>query len=211
VEAHAKILKQVLEAQGGRQVVVAPMTGADIVAALEGLKAGDVAVIAGSRLRDRLLERKLVRGEPVSYPLNVCAVALRPLELADLGQPGLRLGGGAKDGDLAAAVERVLPMDLRPLVEANTRQRGERSEELVRLLRLGALDAAFVWDTPAPAADLQRVRLPPDPSPCPLLIVALSCSRLAVDESAALLAEMRAAPIVGALRGERGGKEATSP
>jgi hypothetical protein len=210
-EAHAKALKQVLEQSGARQAVLAPMGGEDIVAALEGLKAGDFAVLTGSRLCGRLAERSLTRGEPVTYPLAVCAVALRSLELADLGKPGLRLGNGAKDGDREAAVARALPPDLRPLVAANTQQRSEKSDELLRLVRLGALDAAFVWDTPPPSTDLHILRLPPDPSPCPLLIVALSCSRLSVADSDALLAELRAEPAARALRGEPGVKEAKAP
>lgn len=212
VEAQAKVLKQVLESGGFRQVVLAPLTGADMVTALEGLQAGDLAVVAGTPMYERLAERKLTRGEPVTHPLAVCAVAVRTLELADLGKPGMRLGNGAKDGDRAAAVERALPPELRPLVAANTRQRSERGDELVRLLRLGALDAALVWDTPPPAADLQRLPLPEDPSPCPLLIVALSCSRLSPAASAALLTELRGDAVPRALRGERGGtQEATAP
>lgn len=211
VEAHGKVLKGVLERGGGRQVLVAPMTGDDIVAALQGLKAGDLAVVAGSGVCTRLHEGGLVRGEPVVYPLTPCAVAAKPLELADLGRPGMRLGGCAKGGDRAAAVERALPAELRPLVEANTVQRGERGEELVRLVRLGALDAAFVWDTPPPAAGLHLVRLPPDPAPCPLLVIALRCSRLSAEDSAALLTELRGEPVARALQGECSAKEATSP
>ena len=210
VEAQARILKRVIEQDGVWQVVLAPMTGADLMSALEGLKTGDFAVFAGSRLRDQLAERKLLRGEPVGYPLSVGAVAARPLELADLGKPGLRLGGGGKDGDLTAAVGRVLPADLGRLVEANTRQRSERSEELLRLVRLGALDAAFVWDTPPPT-DLRRLRLPPDPLPCSLQLVALSCSRLSQADSAALLATLRDEPVRRALRGEGKRQEATTP
>jgi hypothetical protein len=201
-EAHAKILRCVLEASGDRTVVIAPMTCDSLLAALEGTRAGDAVVFAGDELQAALDSRGLVRGEPIAFPLAVCAVGLAPFDLAALATPGKRLGGCSPDRPLGAAVRAALPEDLRSGIEANLTHRSERGDELVRLLRLGALDAAFLWATPPPPAVLHVVRLPEAGRAACITITGLSCSRLTDLEWSQVIAVWRSETTQRALDGE---------
>jgi hypothetical protein len=85
-----------------------------------------------------------------------------------------------------------LASELRPPIEANITHRSERGEELVRLLRLGALDAAFLWSTPPPPAGLHVVLLPAAAGgEVTLTLAGLTCSRLAEGEWSGILAVWR--------------------
>lgn len=201
-EAHAKILRCVVEAKLGRPVVIAPMGPESLLAALDGTHAGDVAVFAAGELEAGLQSRGLVRGEPIAFPLAVCAAGKAPFELAELAKPGMRLGGCKPDLPLGAAVRAALPPDLAKAIEANITHRSDRGEELVRLLRLGALDAVFLWATPPPPAALHVVRLDAAVPGAALVVAGLSCSRLDEDDWAAVLAAWRDPGTQRALDGE---------
>jgi len=201
-EAHAKILRCVVEARLQRSVVLAPMARDSLLAALDGTHAGDAVVFAAGELEPGLHSRGLVRGEPIALPLAVCAVASAPFELADLAKPGKRLGGCKADLPLGMAVRAALPAELGPAIEANIRHRSERGDELLRLLRLGALDAVFLWATPPPPAALRVVRLPEAGPGASLVIAGLACSRLGDADWAAILAVWRDTATRRALDGE---------
>lgn len=183
---YAAILKSALESELGHEVVLAPLSPRDLLSATAGTNAGDFAVFAGPALRDTLSEREQVRQEQVLWTLKARAVAVRPFVLADLTQPGKRLGSGKTTGALGGCVSAALPKELRAAVAANVVYRSERPAQLLRMLRLGGLDAAFVWDLPPPPAALHVLPLSGDASRCPVFAVTLTSSRLSATEIAAV-------------------------
>jgi hypothetical protein len=178
---HARALAKLAE---GREVVVAPMKPEDILAAIEGARAGDFVVFVGKGFGEKLTSRHLSRFAAVPVQtLGVCLVSAKPVQLDDVARPGLRLGSGTAGGTLDSS----LPADLREAIAPQVIHRSGRGDELVRLVRLGSLDAALVWDTPPPAPDLPTLSLPRDQASCPLHVMALDTSRLPAAESRTLL------------------------
>lgn len=173
-----------------RQIVLAPMAPADILAALDGTRAGDFVVSVGGGLEQKLRAQELVRLSPAAQPLGVCIVSRTPLVLADLGVPGRRLGSGKSGDALDQAVSEGLPEVLRASIASNVCHRSARPDELVRLVRLGSLDAAFVWDRP-PTPGLKSLPLVGEAAGASLRIVALACSRLPAAEARAMLERWR--------------------
>ncbi len=180
---YAKLLQQASD----WPITLAPLAPPDLLAALEGTKAGDFVLSIGGGLERELQSRKLVRLPPVDQPLGVCVVSTKPLALADLAEPGMRVGSGKPDSPLDRAGFQGLPQELRPSVVANVRYRSARADELVRLVRLGTLDAALVWDYPVSATDLAVLPLARETASAPVRLVALSCSRLSTAEVKAIL------------------------
>lgn len=209
-ELQARVLKRILEERGGRTVVLAPLTGQDMLAAIEGTKAGDFAVFPEPPVLAELTARGLLRGEPLRLDLRFLAIAKGPFTLADLATPGKRLGGLRAASPLDQALRQAIPASLWPQIESNIRQRSDRAGELEQLVRLGALDAAFVWASPL-AADLVVVPVGGDMACCPLLIAPLSCSRLGEAQARDILQIWRDPDVVRALHGRPAVREARAP
>lgn len=180
---YAKLLQQASD----RPMTVAPLAPPDLLAALDGTKAGDFVLSLAGGLERELQTRKLVRLTPVDQPLGVCVVSVKPLVLADLAEPGIRVGSGKPDSPLDRAGFQGLPQELRQAVVANVRYRSARADELVRLVRLGTLDAALVWDYPVPATDLAVLPLARETASAPVRLIALSCSRISAAEAKTIL------------------------
>jgi hypothetical protein len=203
---HAKLLKQLSEKHGmKRTITLAPMRPTDILAALDGIKTGDFVLCVGNGLKQKLAAASLLRGTPAVQALGVCLVSRTPVQLAAAGLAGKCLGMGKPESALAQTTERALPESLRGTVSRNTTHRDNRSDALVRLVRLDTLDAAFVWDTPPPAPDLTTLLLPRKLASCPLNLMALSCSKLRTVEQQALLRLWQSREMADALSG--GGTE----
>ncbi len=188
---HARRLAPLAE---GRELLVAPLPPGDILAALEGTKAGDFVVFAGAGFAEKLASLQVVRLPAVNlHTLGVCLVSAKPLAWEDIPKSGLRLGSGTVGGTLDAS----LPAELREAVAPQVIHRSGSGDELVRLVRLGSLDGALVWDNPPPAPDLPTLPLPKTAASCPLQIVALTTSRLPAAEAKALLEVWRTAFAAG--------------
>lgn len=189
VRLQANALRQRAEAAGHGQVIVAPLAPGDLIGAIEGTQAGDFVLFAGDALRRDLAQRRLSPADAVPMGfLGILLVAARPMQLEDLRQPGLRLGCGTSSGLLGRLTEEALPTALRQAIETNVVHRSERADELLRLLRLGALDAVFVWDSAAlPGDGLHRLPLTQGSAQCPVWLAPLSASRLRADRRQALL------------------------
>lgn len=178
----------------GREFILAPLPTGDILAALEGTKAGDFVVFAGSGFAEKLTSLRLARFPALEvHTLGVCLVSAKPMAWEDVARPGLRLGSGTVGGTLDAS----LPAKLREAVAPQVVHRSGSGDELVRLVRLGSLDGALVWDSPPPAPDLPTLALPRAEASCPLHVVALTTSRLPAAETKALLEAWRTAFAVG--------------
>jgi len=205
---YARMLKRLAE-EGGeqRQITLAPMRPGDVLAAVEGTRAGDFVVCIGRGLEGKLAKRDLVRMPPVTHGLGVCLVSAKAMEVADLGLSDTRLGSGKPGGPLADAADQAVPQALRAAVSANIVHRSARSDQLVRLVKLGSLDAAFVWSSPPPASDLPTLPLPRQAGSRPLRIVALSCSRLAEAQTKAMLDVWQSPVAVQALAEDTGKAE----
>jgi len=162
----------------GLEVILAPVSGKDMLTALDGTHAGDFAVVLSKALQAELAERRLSTGATILRQVTVCMVSREPLQLEDLARNGMRLGSGRPKGPLGDAVAAALPEALRQDLDANTVHRSESSEELLRLLKLGALDAVFVWNHPAPPTGLQKQVLQGAGAHCDVTLVGLGCSRL---------------------------------
>ena len=185
---YARILKRLAKQNGEqRQITLAPMRSGDILTAVDGTRAGDFVIAVGGGMEEKLQKLELVRMPSVSHALGVCLVSTEAAKLADMGLPGKRLGSGKPGTALARAVDQALPEALRSAISANVVHHSARSDELVRLVGLGSLDAAFVWSSPPPAPDLSTLHLPRQADFRPLRIVALSCSRLPTADTKAML------------------------
>jgi len=193
---HARRLVALAE---GRELILAPLPPGDMLAAIEGTKAGDFAVFAGSGFAESLRSRRLLRSSSVSiHTLGVCLVSAKPVSWEEITRPGLRLGSGTVGGTLDSS----LPAELREAVAPQVVHRSGRGDELVRLVRLGSLDAALVWDSPPPAPDLPTLALPRTEAACPLHVAALTTSRLPAAETKALMEIWRTAFATGETSGE---------
>lgn len=178
---HARALARLVE---DREVTLAPLGAQDLLKAVAGARAGDFAVFVGHGLAEELQARRLSRSPAVAvHTLGVCLVSARPLELEALADSGLRLGSGPAGG----ALERSLPEELRAACAPLVVHRSGRADELVRLIRLGTLDGAFVWDSPPPVAGMAILPLPREVTAVPLQVAPLSTSRLSAAESRSLL------------------------
>ncbi|MDX9978857.1 MAG: hypothetical protein RBU25_02305 [Lentisphaeria bacterium] len=189
--AHARRLAPLA---AGRELILAPLPPGDILAALEGTKAGDFVVFAGGGFAEKLASLQMVRFPALKvHTLGVCLVSAKPTTWDDITKSGLRLGSGTVGGTLDAS----LPAELREAIAPQVVHRSGRGDELVRLVRLGSLDAALVWDSPPPAPDLPTLALPKAEASCPLHIAALTTSRLPATEAKALLEAWRTAFAAG--------------
>jgi len=210
-EAQARVLREALAAGTGWKIVVLPLAAPDLLAGLEGTRAGDLAVFPEATLLDDLASRGLARGEALRYDLGFYVLSRAPVALADLAVPGRRLGGLPVAGGLDAALVAVLPSDLRAPITANIRHRSARADELIRLVRQDALDAAIVWAPPPAGAALEVLSVGGGDACCPLLAQPLSCSKLSSAQWEAVLAVCRDPAVVQALQERPGGRKGGAP
>jgi len=174
----ALVLQQRATAALQREVILAPLRAKDLTTALASTRAGDVVICLGESLPKTLSEHKLLAKSTVIGYVAPCLAASRYLTLQEAAAGGMRLGFGKADGPLGRTALQGIPTDLKDGVTANITQRSEKTAELSRLLRLGALDATFTWDSPALSAE---VKTTPLHATCPLLAIELSCSRKSPD------------------------------
>jgi hypothetical protein len=158
--------------------VLAPLKGGELVATVGALRRGDLVVCLGDGLPQALQEAGLVASAHELGRVRVSLLSREASSLEDLCVSGARLGSGARNGPLGRAAESLLAEDLGAALSANTVHRTERSDELIRLLGLGALDGAFVWHPGVLPAGLREVPLPRNSGAgsCPLTAVVLACS-----------------------------------
>ena len=176
-----------IEEISGRPVVLAPMSGKDLLAGLQGTRAGDFAVVISPSLRDKLAAGGWVGETTVWRRLTPCLVSKRALTVDELETEHLRLGSGKAGQALGDAVTASLPESLRAAVAKKIVHRSERSDELLRLLDLGGLDAVFVWDQPPPPETFPTQKLETPKGKRDVVIIALTCSRLPSSERQRLL------------------------
>lgn len=210
-EAQARLLQEALATRGGWKVVVLPLAAPDLLAGLDGTRAGDLAIFPESHLQKELAARGLARGEPLRYDLGFYVLSKAPLTLADLAAPGRRLGGLPAGGSQDTALLEALPTELREAIAANLRHRSDRAGELIRLVRQDALDAAIVWAPPPAEAALEVLRIGGGDACCPLLAQPLSCSRLPPAQWEAILAVCQDPAVVQAMQERPVGRKAGVP
>ncbi len=172
-KVYAAAVRAHLSRAGAGEVILAPLGARDLVTALSGTRAGDLVVCLGERLPGELAGLGFVRDRFEIGRLTPCLVSTRPIPLERTVEKDMRLGFGKADSPLERSSRAALSPGLADGVEAHIGQRSVRPSELVRLLRLEALDAVFVWDNPALTRGLERTVLP---GSCPLVAIQLSCS-----------------------------------
>jgi hypothetical protein len=179
VQPYAAGLVGKLSQGPGAPATLAPVRDEDLLAALAGLKAGDLVVCTEGTLPEALAAAGLARRRYAAGALRLAVLSRKPASLEDLCGPGVRLGSGTPKGPLGMQVRRALPPPIHDQVTANVVCRSEVSSELLRLLDQGALDAAFVWGPLQPTAARHEVDLDTTATElcCPLIVVELTCSR----------------------------------
>ena len=174
---YAAALVHLAEEATGRPVILAPLRKGDLLSAVSGTRAGDFVLTLDQTLAAELVDLGLGEEPHDLGHVALCAVTSEATSLAELSRPGVRLGSGSPSGPLGRAAATALPADLRQAVDANVRHRSEHSGELIRLVRLGALDGALVWAAlPAPQG-LRSLAVPGAGSAGRLRVVQLTCSR----------------------------------
>ncbi|MBT7059981.1 MAG: hypothetical protein HN976_33095 [Lentisphaerae bacterium] len=159
-------------------VRLAPVRPSHVVSTVMGLRKGDFVVCTEGRISTALTEAGLVKRSYDVGRLELGVVARAETSLAALTADGAALGAGAREGSLGQALSRAIPAALRDPITANLRHRTERSGELVRLVGLGSLDAAFVWNTTDLPPGVAYYSVPELQSAgCPLLLLQLTCSQ----------------------------------
>ena len=174
---YAAELARTAEAACGRAVILAPLRRHDLLTAVSGTRAGDFVLTLDASLGADLAGLGLAGRVQELGNLSLCAVTAGGESLKDLCEPGVRLGSGSPKGVLGRACAAALPSPLREAVDVNARHRSERCDELVRLIRLGALDAAVVWETPSLPEGLRSLAIPGTASAGRLYAIRLTCSR----------------------------------
>lgn len=178
VKPYARCIADALREVTGADPVLASVRPRDLVSALAATRAGDFVVCLQGSVPSALDERQFVSRWHQAGHVSLGLISRTECSLADLCQPGVRIGWGTPGGTLEAAISQSLSPSERQTMEANIVYRSERCAELIRLVRLGALDAAFIWAPDTPPADLHAIRIPPERGATrDLLVGTLSCSR----------------------------------
>jgi len=193
-------LKPMIESASRREMILAPMRGADLLSAIKGLREGDLVICRDGAFRRRLEREKLAAASVLLGTMSVVAVSRRPFSLADLGRSDWKIGGGKASGPLGETLKRALPPDMAGAIWANIGFHSERTGELLRLLDLGGLDAVLVWETPKLAEKYRLLRFASPGDRCDVFLVRLACSRLPRADAEAVLRAARSAEATAALQ-----------
>jgi len=175
---YARCIADALTTVTGPEAILAPMRTQDMLSALAGTQSGDLVVSLRDGTVKALDDLGLVRNWSAVGRVSLSAVSRTERTLSDIRQPGIRVGCGKPNGALAAALDQLLTPSERALVANNVAYRSDRCSELMRLVRLDALDAAFIWSRPSLPEGLCRVGIPVERQvTCDVLVGVLSCSR----------------------------------
>lgn len=199
---YAAALARAVEAACGCPVIVAPLTRQDLLTAVTSRRAGDFVVTLDAGLEAELAGLRLVKGVQELGELALCAVTAGAEPFEDLWVPGNRLGMGSPKGVLGRATAKALPAPLRDAAAARVRHRSERCDELVRMVRLGALDTALVWEPCSLPEGLRSLAVPGAASAGRVYAIQLSCSRQSADRLSGVRAAWSGAMGKAELRGQ---------